>query len=236
MCFPLTVQDDATRFVLCVDGYVVPSTEAVLGSFERIFRRFGVPERIHSDNGAPFAGTGVGRLSRVTVEWMRQGIEVCRSRVGHPEDNPRHERMHRTLKARTARPPSQTARGQQRRFGNFVHWMNMDRGHEALGMRCPGEVYEPSRREWQSRPAPPEYPGHWEVRRVRTNGEVKLGNRMSFLSGALAGEYVGLEEVADGIWRLAYRRSALCYLDLRSATPRVIDAPEPEDMESHDED
>ena len=234
-CFPLTVQDDATRFVLCVDGCVVPSTEAVLGSFERIFRRFGVPERIHSDNGAPFAGTGVGRLSRVTVEWMRQGIEVCRSRVGHPEDNPRHERMHRTLKARTARPPSQTARGQQRRFGNFVHWMNMDRGHEALGMRCPGEVYEPSRREWQSRPAPPEYPGHWEVRRVRTNGEVKLGNRMSFLSGALAGEYVGLEEVADGIWRLAYRRSALCYLDLRSATPRVIDAPEPEDMESHDE-
>jgi len=235
MCFPLTVQDDATRFVLCVDGYVVPSTEAVLGSFERIFRRFGVPERIHSDNGAPFAGTGVGRLSRVTVEWMRQGIEVCRSRVGHPEDNPRHERMHRTLKARTARPPSQTARGQQRRFGNFVHWMNMDRGHEALGMRCPGEVYEPSRREWQSRPAAPEYPGHWEVRRVRTNGEVKLGNRMSFLSGALAGEYVGLEEVADGIWRLAYRRSALCYLDLRSATPRVIDEPEPEDMESHDE-
>jgi transposase InsO family protein len=108
MCFPLTVQDDATRFVLCVDGCVVPSTEAVLGSFERIFRRFGVPERIHSDNGAPFAGTGVGRRSRVTVEWMRQGIEVCRSRVGHPEDNPRHERMHRTLKAQTARPPSQS--------------------------------------------------------------------------------------------------------------------------------
>jgi transposase InsO family protein len=102
MCHPLTVQDDATRYVLCVDGHGSTSTEPVARSFERIYRDRGLPERIHSDNGVPFAGTGVGRLSRVSVEWMRQGIEVCRSRVGHPEDNPRHERMHRTLKARTS--------------------------------------------------------------------------------------------------------------------------------------
>jgi transposase len=105
MCHPLTVQDDATRYVLCVQGHSSTSMEPVARSFERIIRSRGLPERIHSDNGVPFAGTGVGRLSRVSVEWMRQGIEVCRSRVGHPEDNPRHERMHRTLKARTARPP-----------------------------------------------------------------------------------------------------------------------------------
>lgn len=131
----------ATRYVLCVDGHRSTSTGPVVGSFERLFKKRGLPERIHSDNGVPFAGSGVGRLSRVSVEWMRQGIEVCRSRVGHPEDNPRHERMHRTLKARTARPPCRTASGQQRRFGDFVHWMNMDRGHEALGMRCPGDAY-----------------------------------------------------------------------------------------------
>ena len=163
MCHPLTVQDDATRFVLCVQGHSSTSTEPVARSFERIFRSRGLPERIHSDNGVPFAGTGVGRLSRVSVEWMRQGIEVCRSRVGHPEDNPRHERMHRTLKARMARPPCLTPAGQQRRFTDFVRWMNMDRGHEALDMRCPGDVYVPSTREWQPNPAEPEYPSHWEV-------------------------------------------------------------------------
>jgi len=107
---------------------------------------------------------------------MRQGIEVCRSRVGHPDGNPRHERMYRTPNGKTAHPPSQAARGQQRRFADFVRWMNMDGGHEALGMCCPGEVYAPSRREWQPRPPRPEYPGHWEVRRVWTNGEVGLGS------------------------------------------------------------
>jgi transposase InsO family protein len=230
MCHPLTVQDDATRYVLCVDAHGSTSTESVARSFERIFRDRGLPERIHSDNGVPFAGTGVGRLSRVSVEWMRQGIEVCRSRVGHPEDNPRHERMHRTLKARTARPPCMTAQGQQRRFGDFVRWMNMDRGHEALGMRCPGDVYVASPREWQSRPAEPEYPGHWEVRRVRRTGEVKIGGGMSFVTNALAGELVGLEEILDGIWRLSYRRSPLCFLDLRSGAPRVMAGPEAEDL------
>jgi transposase InsO family protein len=230
MCHPLTVQDDATRYVLCVDGHGSTSVEPVARSFERIFRDRGLPERIHSDNGVPFAGTGIGRLSRVSVEWMRQGIEVCRSRVGHPEDNPRHERMHRTLKARTARPPCMTAQGQQRRFGDFVRWMNMDRGHEALGMRCPGDVYVASPREWQSRPAEPEYPGHWEVRRVRRTGEVKIGGRMAFISMALDGELVGLEEILHGIWRVCYRRSALCFLDLRSGEPSVMAEPEAEEL------
>ncbi len=147
MCHPLTVRDYATRYVLCVDGHGSTSTEPAARSFERIFRDRGLAERIHSDNGVPFAGTGIGRLSRVSVEWLREGIEVCRSRVGHPEDNPRHERMHRTLKARAARPPCMTAQGQQRRFGDFFRWMNMDRGHEALGMRCLVDMYVASPRE-----------------------------------------------------------------------------------------
>lgn len=135
MCHPLTVQDDATRYLLCVDGRGSTSTEGVLSSFRRIFRKHGVPERIHSDNGVPFASTGLGRLSRVSVEWMRQEIEVCRSRPGHPEDNPRHERMHRTLKAKTARPPCATAPSQQRRFGRFVQLD--ERGSRARG---PGDA------------------------------------------------------------------------------------------------
>jgi transposase InsO family protein len=230
VCHPLTVQDDASRYLLCVDGHGSTSTAAVLSSFVRLFRRRGLPERIHSDNGSPFAGTGIGRLSQVNVEWMRQGIEVCRSRVGHPEDNPRHERMHRTLKSATARPPCRTAEEQQRRFGGFMRWMNEDRGHEALGMRCPGEVYRASPREWRSKPPEPEYPGHWEVRRIRRTGEVKLAGRTCFISTALSGEAVGLEEILDGIWRLTYRRSSLCFLDLRSGTLRVMGEPEAEDL------
>jgi len=136
--------------------------------------------------------------------------------VGHPENNPRHERMHRTLKARTARPPCHTAAGQQRRFTDFVRWMNMVRGHEPLGMRCPGDVYVPSTREWQPHPKEPEYPGHWEVRRICRTAEVKIGGGMAFITNALHGEVVGLEEIVDGIWRLSYRMSALCFLDVKS--------------------
>jgi len=221
-CYPLTVQDDATRYLLCIDGYASTSTEDVLSSFRRIFRKHGIPERIHSDNGVPFASTGLGRLSRVSVEWMRQEIEVCRSRPGHPQDNPRHERMHRTLKAKTARPPCATPPSQQRRFGAFVRWMNEERGHEGLGMRAPAEVYEPSSREWRARPKAPEYPGHWEVRRVRTTGEIRLAGSLVFLCEALQGETVGLAEVDDGLWRLSYRRSVLCFIDTRGETARVL--------------
>jgi putative transposase len=203
MCHPLTVQYDATRHVLCVDGHCSTSTEPVARSFERILRDRGLPKRIHSHTRVPIAGTGIGRLSRVSMGWMRQEIEDCRSRVSNPEDNPEHERMHRTLKARTARPPCMTAQGQQRRFGYFMRWMNMDRGHEALGMRCPEDLYVASPREWQSRSAEPEYPGRWEVRRMRRTGEAKIGGGMSFITNALASELVGLEEILDGIGRLS---------------------------------
>lgn len=222
MCYPLTVQDDATRYLLCVDGYGTTGMEGVLRSFAKIFRKHGIPERIHSDNGSPFASTGIGRLSKVSVEWMRQGIEVCRSRPGHPQDNPRHERMHRTLKAKTARPPESNVCSQQRRFVRFIRWMNEERGHEGLGMRAPAELYADSVRPWQCRPKEAEYPSHWEVRRVRATGEMKLPGGTVFLSQALAGEAVGLCEVADRIWRVSYRRSVLCFVDMRGKSPRVL--------------
>ena len=221
-CYPLTVQDDATRYLLCVDAFGSTCAEGVLSSFRRLFRTYGLPERIHSDNGAPFASPGLMRLTRLSVEWMRQGIEVCRSRPGCPQDNPRHERMHRTLKERTACPPCATWGGQQRRFGSFVRWMNECRGHEALSMREPASVYARSPREWCARPAEPEYPGHWEVRRVRSGGEVQLDGGKAFLSHALTGELVGLEEACDGVWRASYRRTVLCFVDCRGREPAVL--------------
>jgi len=234
-CYPLTIQDDATRYVLCVDGHASPCGVGVQESIEAVFRKYGIPQRIHSDNGAPFASNGMCRLSQVSVSWMRQGIEVCRSRPSHPEDNPRHERMHRTLKARTTRPPSMTPRGQQIRFTRFARWMNEERGHEALGMRAPVELWRPSSREWCSKPADPEYPGHWEVRRVRRTGMMQLRGRWVFMSQALGGEPIGLEEIADGIWRAVYRRTVLGFVDVREREGFVISAAELDDADVEDE-
>jgi putative transposase len=232
LCYPMTIQDDATRFVVCVDGHGSPSTKGALRSFRRAFQSYGVPLRIHSDNGSPFAGSGIGRLSRVSVEWMRQGIEVCRSRPGCPQDNPRHERMHRTLKSFAARPPCRSPSAQQRRFRAFTVWMNEDRPHEALGLQTPSSLYVPSPREWTSCPREPEYPGHWEVRRIRPDGQMKLRGEQLFVSMALGGELVGLSEVQDGIWRLCYRRSVLCFVDVRGKVPRILsDAPDPDGPE-----
>lgn len=221
LCYPLTVQDDATRYVLCVEAHASTSSSPVESSFVRIFRKHGVPERIHSDNGWPFASTGLMRMSTLSVAWMRQDIEVCHSRPGQPQDNPRHERMHRTLKAKTTRPPSSTARGQQIRFGRFVSWMNYGRGHEGLDMRSPGEVYAASPRAYESKPRPFEYPGHWEVRSVRSGGELKLAGGMVFLSECLKGERVGLEEIDDDLWRVCFRRTVLALVTTRGKSPRV---------------
>ena len=222
LCHPLTVQDDATRFVLCAKALRSTGAEDVLSSFRGLFRRFGVPDRIHSDNGPPFASPGLLRLTRLSVEWIRQGITVCRSRPGCPQDNPRHERMHRTLKADTAFPPCATLAAQARRLTSWVRWMNEERGHESLSMCVPASKYERSVREWQEHPAAPEYPGHWEVRRVRSAGEIQFGGGRVFLSHALTGELVGLEEVEDGVWRAAYRSVVLCFIDCRKGDPRPL--------------
>lgn len=120
LCYPMPILDDATWLVVCVDGHGSPSIKGELRSSRCAFQRYGVPLRIHSDNGSPFAGWEIGRLSRVSVEWMRQGIEVCRSRPGCPQDNPRHERMHRTLKSFAARPPCRWPGTQQHRFRAFT--------------------------------------------------------------------------------------------------------------------
>ena len=222
MCHPLTVQDDAPRFLLCAKALRSTGAEDVIAAFRGLFRRFGLPERIHSDNGAPFASPGLFRLTRLNVDWLRQGITVCRSRPGRPQDNPRHERMHRTLKDRTARPPSATLAAQARRLTKWVEWMNEGRGHQSLSMCEPASRYEPSVREWQPRPAAPEYPGHWEVRRVRSTGEIQIGGGKVFLSHALTGDLVGLEEVEEDVWRAAYRSLVLCFVDCRKGEPRPL--------------
>jgi transposase InsO family protein len=214
-CYPLTLRDGFSRFVLRCEAVPGPTYDATRRGFERAFAEYGLPQRIRSDNGAPFAGAGLGRLSRLNVWWMRLGIVPERIAVGHPEQNGSHEQFHRVLKAETARPPAATGRAQQRRFDTFCEEYNQERPHEALANQTPAMVYAPSPRMLPRRLPPLEYAGHWEVLRVYGNGCVWWGDRVLFLSNALIGEDVAFEEVGDGLWTVYFATVALARFDER---------------------
>jgi transposase InsO family protein len=214
-CYPLTLRDGFSRFVLRCEALPAPTYDATRRQFERAFAAYGLPQRIRSDNGTPFAGSGLARLSRLNVWWMRLGIVPERIAVGHPEQNGSHEQFHRVLKAATTRPPAASARAQQRRFDTFCAEYNHERPHEALAQQTPAMVYRPSARAWASRLPSVDYAGHWEVRRVYGNGCVWWGDRVLFLSNALIGEDVAFEEVGDGLWTLYFASTALARFDER---------------------
>jgi transposase InsO family protein len=214
-CYPLTLRDGFSRFVLRCEAVAGPTYEATRPQFERAFADYGLPDRIRSDNGGPFASTGLRRLSRLSVWWIRLGIRLERIALGHPEQNGSHEQFHSVLKANTARPPAANARAQQRRFTRFCAEYNGDRPHEALGDRTPASCYQPSPRSLPTQVPPLEYPAHWEIRRVSTIGQVSWGAQALFLSGALAGEDVAFEEVDDGLWTVYFATLALGRYDER---------------------
>lgn len=203
-CYPLTLRDGFSRYVLRCDALLGRTTQATRRRFERAFAEYGLPARIRSDNGGPFASVGVGGLSQLSVWWIRLGIVPERIAPGHPEQNGSHEQFHSVLKAETARPPAATAAAQQRRFLRFCAEYNHDRPHEALADRSPASCYEPSGRSLPTRLAPLEYPGHMEVRFVGSNGCVSWRGAPLFVASALAGEYVAFEEVDDGLWTLRF--------------------------------
>jgi len=214
-CYPLTVCDAHTRFVLSC--HALPSVEqaAARRQFERLFREHGLPEAIRSDNGTPFATQALCGLSRLSVWWMKLGIAHDRIEPGQPQQNGRHERMHKTLKAETARLPERDLTAQQARFDRWRAEFNGERPHEALGYRTPASVYAPSPRPMPERLPEPEYPRHFEVRYLSRSGNIKWKRHQLFVSQALANEWVGLEEVADGLWSLYFCDRLLARLDER---------------------
>lgn len=196
-CDPLTVTDAYSRYLLGLE-IVEPRTEAVATVTERLFREHGLPRAIRSDNGPPFAASGAGGLTRLSARWVKMGIGLERIQPGKPQQNGRHERMHRTLKAQTCMPPAATAALQQSRFDAFRHEFNCDRPHEALGQKPPATLHTASRRPYPERLEDPAYRPDEQVRRVRTSGEIKWRGGFVFVSEALIGEAVGISEREDG--------------------------------------
>jgi transposase InsO family protein len=203
-CYPLTVMDGFSRYLLDCHGMLRPSWTETQRRFTRLFEVFGLPEVIRSDNGTPFASTALAGLSQLSVWWLQLGIGLDRITPAHPEENGAHERFHRTLKAETARPPAATCCRQQQRFDHFGREYNDERPHEAIGLIPPGDLYEASPRAFPRRLRAPEYPGHWEVRRVVSNGCIKWQGAWVFLTEVLTGHPVGLEEIDDGLWTLYF--------------------------------
>jgi transposase InsO family protein len=216
-CTPLTISDAHSRYLLrCqgLDGSTGFTTVAPL--FIATFREYGMPQAIRTDNGTPFASTGLGGLSALSVWWVRLGLAVQRIAPGQPQQNGRHERMHRTLKAATAHPPQADLRQQQKAFDEFRREYNQERPHEALDQRPPAEVYQPAARDYPSRlPEQRGYPDGWQKRRVQSTGQIKWKGQDLSISKALAGQEIGLEPVGEAVWKIHFEALELGRFDER---------------------
>ena len=213
-CYPLTLTDRFSRYVLAVEALESTRSEGVYTVFDAVFREHGLPAAIRSDNGAPFASRGVAGLSRLSAWWIRLGIEHERIEPGHPEQNGQHERMHRTLKKETARPAQKNLLQQQERFDHFVEEFNYERPHEALDDRTPSEAFAPSGRPYTGALPPLRYPMHELSRNVQRDGHVQLSRTQRFFLGqALGGHPVGLRELDDGGWLVSFAQLHLGVFD-----------------------
>jgi putative transposase len=210
--YPLTVQDGCSRYLLGCQGLSGTTYAGSRAVFTRLFQEFGLPDRMRTDNGTPFASMALGRLSRLSIWWIKLGILPDLIEPASPHQNGRHERMHRDLKAETTIPPAGNRSAQQRRFNAFRHDFNHVRPHEALGQKTPASVYVPSTRPFSSKLETPEYPVHFEVRKVSTNGGIRWSSAWVNVSHLLGGEFIGLEEVHNDVWAVHFGPVTLGWL------------------------
>ena len=220
LCYPLTITDNRSRYLLECRGLSHPTFEETQPWFEWVFREYGLPEAIRTDNGIPFASVALGGLSMLSVWFIKLGIKPERIEPGHPEQNGRHERMHRTLKEATASPPRNNLHEQQRAFEAFEHEYNYERPHEALGQKPPACIYEPSERPYPIRVPKVEYDHDVVVKRVRHSGELYWKGKYIHISQALAREPIALKQIDEHLWEISFSSYSLGMLD--ELTGKVI--------------
>ena len=213
-CYPLTISDNMSRYLLTCRGLLSPCYIETQQWFEWTFREYGIPWAIRNDNGTPFAGRGITGLSRLSIWWIKLGIRPERIESGKPQQNGRHERMHRTLKEETAKPPAASMDAQQVRFEEFMREYNEVRPHEALGQKPPGSFYEPSLRRYPEKIREPGYDEGIHVRRVKRGGEIMFKSSNYYLTELLAGERVGIQEVDDGCYEIRFGFHPIGIIDL----------------------
>ena len=224
-CYPLTVSDHASRFLLLCEALESTREDLAFTAFQQLFAERGLPSAIRSDNGVPFASpNALFNLSKLSVWWLRLGIEIERIKPGKPQQNGRHERMHLTLKTETTRPPGSNSLQQQARFDAFRQEFNTERPHEALAMKCPADIYSASNRSYDGLPDIA-YPFHDRDVLVTACGRICMHRKKINISTVLAGQRVGIKEVDDGIWIVSFMRYDLGYIDLEQRTLQPLDNP-----------
>ena len=224
-CYPLTVTDHASRYLLLCEALDSTRENLAITAFEQLFLERGLPAAIRSDNGVPFASpNALFNLSKLAVWWLRLGIDIERIKPGKPQQNGRHERMHLTLKKEATRPPGMNSLQQQARFDAFLDEFNTERPHEALAMKMPAEAYVPSPRPYRGLPDL-SYPLHDRDVLVTACGRICMHRKKINISGVLAGQRVGIKEVDEGIWIVSFMHYDLGYIDLEQKTLQPLDNP-----------
>ena len=214
-CHPLTIADSKSRFVFTAKGHYKENLQSAKAEFTRVFRKYGIPKQMHTDNGSPFGSvTAIQRFTRLSYWFIELGIMPVFSDPAHPEQNGRHERMHRDLKAACAKPSAYDLKAQQRRLNRFVKEYNNVRPHEALDMETPASVHNFSARPFPEKIPNFDYDSEMKVLKVTQNGAMRWGAyNWVYLSASIQGKYVGALEMGNGIWRVFYRNIFLGYFD-----------------------
>lgn len=224
-CYPLTVTDHASRYLLLCEALESTREDPAIAAFEQLFRQRGLPQAIRSDNGVPFASpNALFNLSKLSVWWLRLGIGIERIQPGHPQQNARHERMHLTLKKEATRPPGMNSLQQQGRFDAFMEEFNTERPHEALQMKTPAELYRRSTRAYAGLPQL-SYPLHDRDVLVTACGRICMYRKKVNISTVLAGQRLGIKEVDEGIWIVSFMHYDLGFIDLEQRTLQPLDNP-----------
>jgi putative transposase len=224
-CYPLTITDFASRYLLSCEALLTTKEQYAFGVFERVFKEFGLPKAIRTDNGVPFASpNSLFGLSKLSVWWLRLGIEIERIKPGNPQQNGRHERMHLTLKKEATKPAAKNLLQQQDKFDRFIDTYNRDRPHQAIGMKYPAELYQRSARAYQGI-GELEYPFHDRTITVTNCGRICIGRRKINLSTVFAGQNVGVKEVSDKVWLVSFMKYDLGFFDQELGTVTSAENP-----------